>query len=344
MKERPIENLRSKIIFVSLAIISSFLLIINFIPIFVVNAGITTEFTEDLDADRETYVNQSSPDMNYANSNWGNAVIGNSCVAFVHFNLELLSKETEELYFVITRYDHGPKYWLFIEDIEINVILVESNWKSSEITWNNKPKHGEIIDTVNISEIRQGYVIEYYNLEKAINLTKIFKNNQLNEISLSINITENNLELNASVYLYRIQLLWNYEKLLLSYTTIISTFIVFFMLIGTLYFFRKDVYYCKNCSAKRNLTNRCCSSCGTEIKKDIIIKGYDYQLVLILLWIITFFAIPYLIIMFLYNWDFFFYYPIIIALLLVPWAILFYKQLKKRIRQYKELRLYLKKI
>jgi len=341
MKKQPIENLRSKVIFVSLAIISSFLLIINFIPIFVENVGITTEFTGDLGTDREAYVNQSNPDMNYFDSLWGKAVIGNSCETFVHFNLELLPKETEELYFFLNSYSYGPVYWWSIEDIEINLILIELNWNSSEITWNNKPRHEEIIDTVNASEIRQSYHIEYYNLENAIDLTEIFKDNQLNEISLCINITENNAELNASVYLDGIQLLWNYEKVIISYTTIISSFIILSMLIGSVYYLRKDVYSCPECETKRKLTERFCSSCGTNFKKDILIRGSDYQLILILLWIFAFCEVILFLLIVLPNFYFLFM-PLVIFLLLTPWVILCSIQILRKIKKYRELRLNLK--
>jgi len=341
MKKQPIENLRSRAILVSLAIISSFLLIINFIPIFIVNAGIITEFTGDLDIDYEAYVNQSNPDMHFFDPLWGNAVIGNSCETFVHFNLELLPKETEELYFFIEYYDYGPMYWLPIEDVEINVILVGSNWNSSEITWNNRPRHEEIIDTVNASEIRQGYVIEYYDLEKAINLTEIFEDGQLSEISFCINITENNVELNASVYLYGIQLIWNYEKLIISYTTIISSVIIFSMLIGTIFYLRKDIYSCPNCDTKRKLTERFCSSCGKSIENEIIIKSSDYQLVLIILWVFAFFEVSFLLLTVLSNFYFLFL-SVIIFLLLIPWVILSSIQILRKIKKYRDLRLSLR--
>ena len=341
MKRQLNKNVRSKVIFVSLAVISSFLLVINFIPIFIANAGITTEFTGNLDIDREAYVNQSNPDMNYFDSLWGNAVIGNSCETFVHFNLELLPKETEELYFSLNGYDHGPVYQPPIEDIEINLILIESNWNSSEITWNNKPRHEEIIDIVNASEISQGYHIEYYNLENAIDLTEIFKDNQLNEISLCINITENNAELNASVYFRGIQLIWNYEKVIISYTTIISSFIILSMLIGSVYYLRKDVYSCPECETKRKLSERFCSSCGTNFKKDIIIKGSNYQFLLILLWIFAFCEVIFLLLTVLSNFNFFFL-PVIIFLLLTPWVILCSIQILRKIKKYREIRLNLK--
>ena len=337
MKKPPTENIRIKIIFISLAILTSFLLAINFIPIFVANAGITTKFTGNLDSDREAYVNQSNPDMNYFDSLWGNAVIGNSCETFVHFNLELLPEETEELYFIIESYYLGPKYWFSLEDVEMNLILVESNWSSIEITWNNKPKHGEIIDTVNASEIKQPFTIEYYDLEKTINLTKIFKKRQANEISFCINITENNKDLNDSVYLNRIQLIWNYEKLLISYTTIISSVIIFSLLIGTVYYLRKDLYYCPECNTRRSLTEKFCSSCGTNFKDDIMTKGSDYQIILIFLWIFALFEVGFLILILVINF-FFLIGPYLITLLLVPWVILCFLQIRNKIKKYREIK------
>ncbi len=341
MKKQPIENLRSKVIFVSLAIISSFLLIINFIPIFIANAGITKEYTGDLGTDREAYVNQSNPDRNYFDTLWGKAVIGNSCETFVHFNLELLPKETEKLYFFLNGYSYESIFLPPIEDIEINLILIESNWNSSEITWNNKPRHEEIIDTVNASEIRQSHTIEYYNLEKAIDLTEIFKDNQLNEISLCINITENNAELNASVYLDGIQLIWNYEKVIISYTTIISSFIIFSMLIGSVYYLRKDVYSCPECETKRKLTERFCSSCGTNFKDDVIIKGSNYLLLLILLWVFALFEVGFLILTLLTNFLYIFG-PFLMILLFIPWVIFGSIQIIRKIKKYRKLRLLFK--
>ena len=341
MKRQLNKNVRSKVIFVSLAVISSFLLVINFIPIFIANAGITTEFTGNLDIDREAYVNQSNPDMNYFDSLWGNAVIGNSCETFVHFNLELLPKETEKLYFFLNGYSYESIFLPPIEDIEINLILIESNWNSSEITWNNKPRHEEIIDIVNASEISQGYHIEYYNLENAIDLTEIFKDNQLNEISLCINITENNAELNASVYFRGIQLIWNYEKVIISYTTIISSFIIFSMLIGSVYYLRKGVYSCPECETKRKLTERFCSSCGTNFKKDIIIRGSNYQLLLILLWIFALFEVGFLILTLLTNF-FYTFAPFLMILLFIPWVIFGSIQIIRKIKKYRKLRLFFK--
>ena len=72
--------------------------------------------------------------------------------------------------------------------------------------------------------------------EETINLTEILKESQLGEISFCINITENNAELIGNVYLGRIQLIYTYKKLLISYTTIVSSIIILSMLIGTVYF------------------------------------------------------------------------------------------------------------
>ncbi|MCK4478920.1 MAG: hypothetical protein KAV01_00185 [Candidatus Lokiarchaeota archaeon] len=194
---------------------------------------------------------------------------------------------------------------------------------------------------MNASEISQGYHIEYYNLENAIDLTEIFKDNQLNEISLCINITENNAELNASVYFRGIQLIWNYEKVIISYTTIISSFIILSMLIGSVYYLRKDVYSCPECETKRKLTERFCSSCGTNFKKDIIIRGSNYQLLLILLWIFAFCGVISFLLIVLPTF-YFLLEPLVIFLLLTPWVILCSIQILRKIKKYRELRLNLK--
>lgn len=342
MKKNPTENVRIKITFISITTLASFLVAINFIPIFVVNAGIITDFTGDLYLDREAYVNQSNPDMSYFDSLWGNAVIGNSCETFVHFNLNLLPEETEELYFIIERYDLGPLYWLSIEDVEINLILIESNWNLTEITWNNKPKHEEIINTVNASEIRQDYFIEYYDLEKAINLTEIFEESELTEINFCINITEYNEELNSSVYLYGIKLIWNYEKLLISYTTIFTSVIIFSMLIGTLFYLRKDIFSCPNCNTKRKVTEKFCFSCKKSIEKEIIIKSSDYQLILTILWVFAFFEVSFLILTVLsIFYDYFL--PVIIFFILALWVIFSSIQILKKIQIYVKLNRSLRK-
>jgi len=343
MKKQPNQNVKRNVILISLGIISSFLLIINFIPIFVENAGITTEFTGDLELDRVAYVNQSDPDMNYINPwGWGAPVIGNSCETFVHFNLDLLPKETEELYFFISGglYDYYYDYDYLIDDIEINLILVESNWNSSEITWNNKPIHEEIIATVNTSEIIQNHFIEYYNLEKAVNLTETIKGNHLNEISFCINITKNNVELNTSVIFSEIQLIWSYEKIIISYTTIVSSFIIFSMLIGTVYYLRKDISTCPECENKRKLTERLCSSCGTNFKKDILTKSSDYQLVSMLLWIFAFSESIYLIQFYMADP---FFFPLM-SFLLLNWLVFCSIQIGRKIKKYGVLRLNLREI
>ncbi|UCC19795.1 MAG: DNRLRE domain-containing protein [Promethearchaeota archaeon] len=297
MKKLRNINGKGTILLIIILLISTCLLIINFIPIFVVNApGITTEFTGDLYSDRTAYVNQSNPDMNYFDLLYQKLFIGNSCETFIHFNLGILPKETERLYF--TLYSS--------EDVEINVILVDSYWNSSEITWNNKPNHEEIINTVNTSDIMQEGNPEYYNLEKTIDLTEIFKDNQLNEISFCINVTKNNIELDGTARLVAIKLLWNYEKLLLSYTTIISSVIIFSILIGTIIYLRKDIFSCPECDTKRKITERYCSSCGTSFEKKDIVKGSEYQLLLILIWVLVFFELFFI----FFNNPYFYYWGI----------------------------------
>lgn len=339
MKEQANKNMRMKVFFTILGISSSFLLIINFIPIFIAHPALTTEFTGDLDRDRSSYVNQSNPDMNYDDSY--ECIISNSCETIAHFNLELLPKKTEKLYFFMWWYNFGDVYEAPVDDVEINIIFIGSNWTESEITWNNKPHHEYIIETVNASEILQSPFIERYNLNRAVDLTEIFKENDLDEISFCINITENNDNLNTSVYLEGLHLLWNYEKDLLSYTTIISTFIIFSMLIGTIYYLRKEVYSCTNCGTKRRSADKFCLSCGTKFNETIINKESDYQLVLILLWIFTFLEVAFLLITLIINLVYMFS-PFLIVLFLVPWVILCYKQVKKKIRKFNELRIYRK--
>ncbi|NVM36525.1 MAG: hypothetical protein HWN81_13090 [Candidatus Lokiarchaeota archaeon] len=345
MKKRSIENLRSKVIFVSLAIISSFLLIINFIPIFVLNEGITREFTGDLETDRIAYVNQSNPDKNYHLPLWEDYVVGNSSDLYVHFNLDLLPKATERLYFILREYYFDPYYGSLLDDIEINLILVESNWNSSEITWNSRPKHEEIIATVNVSEILQGHYPEYYNLEKVLDITESFKVNHLNDISFCINFTENSVNLNARLYLsgYGIRLLWYYEQVIISYTNIFSSVIIFSILIGSILYLRKYIHSCPECGTKRTFTEKVCSSCGKRIKKDILIKGSDYQLILIILWIFAFFEGSTLLILMQTSYYSFFLMHSIIFLLLVNWVILCIILILRGIKKYRKLRVSLKR-
>jgi hypothetical protein len=334
MKKYQNKKVKSQIVFISLILVSTFLLIINFIPIFIINAGLTAEFTGGLSRDYSTYVNQSNPDMNYYFDSWSTA-IGNSCETYVHFNLELLPKETEKLYFSIESfYSYDP----LVEDVEINIILIEASWNASELTWNNKPQHEDIIDVVNASDIVQGFVTEYYNLQKAVDLTDIFKDDQLEEISLCINITENNEELNANVFFSGIHLLWNYKVIILSYTTILTSFLIFSMLIGTIYFLRKDIYTCTNCGAKKVHTDIVCPTCETVFKREQVMKRADYQLTFIVFWIFIFLEGSYLIITslihILYPYSFF-----LTPFILIPWMILCYKLIKKRTKQYKEMKM-----
>ena len=188
MKKPRILKEKGRILLVVILLFSVFLLIINFIPIFLINAGWSAEFTGDLSRDYSIYVNQSNPDMNYEDS-WS-SVISKSCETYIHFNLESLPMETEQLYIFMWSYDFGVIYPPPVEDIEINIIFVDSNWNISEITWNNKPQHEYIIDTVNASDIIQSPFVEYYNLEKTVDLTNIFQDNELKEISFCFNITE----------------------------------------------------------------------------------------------------------------------------------------------------------
>ncbi len=339
MKEIRNENMLIKIISIILGIASLFLLIMNFLPIFVINAGLSSDFSGDHYRDAGVYVNESNPDFNYIES-YGLA-IGESCETYLNFNLESLPKETEELYFFINGYvfiDHFAA-----SDVEINIILVNSSWDASTITWNNKPKHEEIIDTVNISDIIHDYFLESYNLKRAVNLMQIFKQEQLSEISICLNITENNELLDSNVYLDEPFILWRYRKVFLSYTTIISTSIIITFLIGTTYFLRKDIFICKKCGSKRILDDIFCRSCGTPINENIITKGLDYQLLLITLWIFTFFELSFLMIIVPYYilGPFSF---IVIPIILILWIIFCYRQIKKRILLYKRSKFNLKQI
>jgi len=342
MKKIQSENKKSKILFITLALVSAFLLIINFIPIFNINAGLTTEFTGGLSSDYSTYVNQSDPDMNYYDEFGYYRFIGNSCETYLHFNFALLPMETERLYFYISRcgfYETFP-YPVYpppVEDVEINIILIEESWNISEITWNNKPEHAEIINTVNISSIYQGYVIERYDLQKAFDITEIYRNNAFAEISLCINITTNNEGLNKTSVDISPRLLWNYNKVILSYTNIISTSIIFSMLIGTIYFLRKEIYVCTNCGAKIGHSDIACPKCETLFERDLIIKRSDYHLIFILLLIFTFFEGSFLIITFLVH--FLYPYYIVAPIILIIWMILFYLLIKRKVKHYKEVNL-----
>ncbi|MFW9829528.1 MAG: hypothetical protein ACFFEY_18285, partial [Candidatus Thorarchaeota archaeon] len=62
MKKKLAKLKKNKYIFVILFSASLFLLIINFIPVFVIDAGLTSEFRNSISRDYSTYVNQSNPD------------------------------------------------------------------------------------------------------------------------------------------------------------------------------------------------------------------------------------------------------------------------------------------
>jgi hypothetical protein len=332
MINQSIKKSRAKIIFLILVIISISLFVINFIPIFVVNEGITTEFSGNLIYDREAYVNKSDPDMNYQIYEW-QLIIGNSCETYIHFNLESLPEEVDEIHFFM--YPNYP-----FEDIEINLIFVDSNWSSSDITWNNKPKHEEIVDTVNASEIWQGPLIIYYDFNRTVNLTEFIRSNLLKELSLCINITKNYGGLTNYFYLQGIQLIWNYEKLLLSYTTIITSYIISFMLIGMILYNQKGIYHCPSCRRKGKLTHKICPYCGNHFKEDFIIRAADNQLILIHLWIFALLEGCFLI------WASQYYYyiigPILNIFLITNWSIICSIQIGFKIKKYKRIRFFLK--
>lgn len=273
----------NQMIFVSLTIISIFLLVINFIPIFVVNEGITTRFSGNLWPNRAAFVNKSNPDFNYNFSvDWRLGIIDNSCETYINFNLDLLPEKAKELYFVIGSHDTSINYPPPSGNIEVNLILVDSNWNTSGITWNNKPERIEILDTVNLSDIEQGPIIVKYNFEKTSNITELIGNN---DISLCINITENQIDLNDTIYLRNIQLIWRYMNLLISDTTIISSCIIFSILIGIVLYVRIKLSFCPNCKTIRKLNRKFCTSCKTNFGRNIIIQSGDYQLILVTLWI-----------------------------------------------------------
>lgn len=336
MKKEKIKQ----IIFFSFTLISIFLLIINFIPIFMVNEGITTQFSGNLWADREAYVNESNPDMNYELS-W-EVYVSNSCETYIHFNLELLPKETEEIHFFMNYYYFLNSYPPPVDDIELNLILVESNWNVSVITWNNKPEHEEIIDTFNASDIIQDHFIHYYDFEKSIDLTEFIENNHLNEVSFCINITKYNIMLNDSVSLNGMQLIWRYTKLLVSNTTIITSCIIFSILIGILLYARKDIYSCQSCETKRKLTDKFCISCRNEFGKEIIVKGADYQLMLSLLWIFALFEVSFLI------WAWLIYQftggvlPLLAGIVFINWIAIALAQIVFKLKKYFNIRALLK--
>ena len=338
MKKLRNKKIKSQIVFIILVLASIFLLIINFIPTSITNTGLTTDFTVALSSDYSVYVNQSDPNMNYYES-YPNRLIGNSCETYLHFNLESLPQEPGDLYFSIYWYDFydNGRVYRPVDYVEINIISIEDSWNASELTWNTKPEHGEIINTVNISDIVQGPFIKYYNFQNAVDLTGFYDKSALGEFDLCINITKNNEKLNNTNVNLSPRLLWNYEKVILSYINIISTSIIISMLMGTIYFFRKDIYVCSNCGAKKVHTEIVCPACDTAFERDLITKRSDYQLVLILLWIFIFFEGFYLLLASLSQ--FLYLLSILIFLFPIPWIILCYKILKKKIKLYKKVKL-----
>lgn len=332
MKEQKSKSVLTKIIFIIVGITSIFLLTINFIPIFIIDAGIESRFTDDIYSDSETYVNKSNPDMNYAD--YYELYIGNFSEIYIHFDLEKLPKRTEELYFFLNRFEFDYNVESAVDDIEINVILVESNWKTSEITWKNKPEHKEIIAIVNITDIIQSPFIVSYNFERAVNMTEILNDDDHNEISFCLNITENNDQLNASAYLDGFGLIWTYERIILSYTPIISTFIILSLLIVMLYIIRKNLFNCQDCGSKRILEDKFCRSCGSAFKENILIKSRDYQLILIILLVFIFLEVSFISILFSLKTG-----PIMffLALPILLWVIFCFRQIKRKINKFKKL-------
>jgi len=306
MKEKKNQNGITKIVFIIVGITSIFLLTINFIPIFIIDAGIERRFIDDIYSDSGAYVNKSNPDTNYASYThqtdyyypYPDLYIGKFSEIYIHFDLELLPKRTEELYFFLTRFRFDYDIESAVDDIEINVILVESNWTASDITWNLKPKHEEIIATVNINDIVQDPYMARKNFKRAINMTEILKGDEIKEISICLNITENNEKLNASGYGDGFGLIWTYERIILSYTPIISSFIISPMLLVVLYLLRKDLFDCQECGTKRVIEDKYCRSCGLAFKEKILIKSRDYQLILIILLIFVFLEVSFVSIFF----------------------------------------------
>ena len=326
---------KNRVIIIIVLVSSSILLVLNFIPVVGSNEGWNIDFLEDLYTDQEAYVNKSSPDINYSYGWEFYPVVGNSCEAYINFDLSFeISQGIEGLYFFIRDY-FAYEIPSYIEDLEINVILVDSNWNSSEITWNNKPEHKEIIDTVNASEITQGWYSEY-KLQKTINIIDIFNSNPQNVLSFCINITNNNFDLEGNVYLH-IGLIWVNNVVLLSYTNIYSSITILALSIGTLLFIRKRIYACPICNTKREYTDKSCSSCGNMFEDVLIVYSSNYQLALILLWIFLLFEGNFIIIMVVHirilSWESISYaFPFIIL-----WTLLCSRSIIKKIKRYKPL-------
>jgi hypothetical protein len=126
----------ARTVFIFVGASSLFLFAMNFIPSLVVDDGFSTNITDKIytDSSKKAYVNSSNPDMNYDQSLY----IGESCEAYVNFSLNSLPNRRTELYFFVRVYRLSHPY---IDDLEINIILIKSKWNSSEITWNSKPDH-----------------------------------------------------------------------------------------------------------------------------------------------------------------------------------------------------------
>ncbi|MFX1569207.1 MAG: DNRLRE domain-containing protein [Promethearchaeota archaeon] len=324
----------SRVLFIIIAISSPFLLVINFIPAFT-GDGLRTSFLGTQYTINTTYVNQSNPDRNYYNND--GLYIGNFSEIYIHFNFNSLPTVSERLYFFLSGYHYDYDCEPYINDVEINIILTESSWNASEITWNNKPQHDDILYTGYASEIRQSFFIERYDIEKAVDLTAFLENPQYQEISLCINITNNNKYLKCPITLYGYKFLWYYEKIILSYITIITSIIIFSMLIGIIYFLRKSIFYCESCNNKRKLTDQFCSSCNLKADKDLVKMETDYLIIFILLWTFILIEGTFLIVMIFRDWMYF-YFPFLIPLIIIPWIILCIIQIKKKYNIYKILR------
>ena len=348
MKSKSKENWKSVVIFVSIIISASFLLSINFIPLFVENTRLTKEFKYlHYFEDREIYVNQSDPDMNYYESL--DLVIGNSCEIYIYYDIERMPKETEEVYFVIWEYEfYNKSEFIFpypVEYFETNLIITDPNWNISEITWNNKPIHEGIIDTVNISYYGWHFYDDYgtYDLGKAMNLTEYYLNNKPNEISICLNLTANNSGLNGvDIHITGFGIIHLFERYIISYITIISSAIIFSMLIAIIFVISRDVNVCKNCGTIRSFTKISCPSCKTEINKNIMIKARDYQVLLMIFWTFVLFELSSMIIIYVFyrygfvrgiaGWE------IQIIFLYIIFMVIYYFLIKKEITRYKNLR------
>ena len=189
---------------------------------------------------------------------------------------------------------------------------------------------------VNISDINQGGpFINYYNFKNAFDITNFYNFSEPGELSFCINLTKNNEKLNTSVY-FTPRLLWNYDKLILSYTNIISTFIIISILAGIIYLMRKEISVCKNCGAKGVQFEKVCPSCEKNFENDLLTKRFDYQRVLILFWVFIFIAVSGLILTI--TLELFYGFGSIAIFLLIPWFVLLGIIIKKRIKRLKEIK------